>query len=235
MATGAVVLGTTQLIPQFTQQVLGYTASNAGEAMTLGGLATIVMMPLAGILVSKIQPKYLIMAGLASCSAGLLIFSQLTGDVSWWWLALSRMALAVGLPFLFINISTAAYTDLPPEHIAEASSQINLARNLGGSLAISLSQTLIAQRSQFHQSRLSETLTPYDPGYRSALRGLTSALHSQGVGAAKAATAELYGMIGKQAAVLAYIDTFWIFGIGIGALVPLIIFMKKTQPGQAAG
>lgn len=235
MATGAVVLGTTQLIPQFTQQVLGYTASNAGEAMTLGGLATIVMMPLAGILVSKIQPKYLIMAGLAACSAGLLIFSQLTGDVSWWWLALSRMALAVGLPFLFINISTAAYTDLPPEHIAEASSQINLARNLGGSLAISLSQTLIAQRSQFHQSRLSETLTPYDPGYRSALRGLTSALHSQGVGAAKAATAELYGMIGKQAAVLAYIDTFWIFGIGIGALVPLIIFMKKTQPGQAAG
>ena len=235
MATGAVVLGTTQLIPQFTQQVLGYTASTAGEAMTIGGLVTVFMMPLAGIAVGKFQPKYLIMGGLASCSVGLLIFSGLNSDVSWWWLALSRMSLAIGLPFLFIPISTAAYTDIAPKDIAEASSQINLARNLGGSLAISLSQTLIAQRSQYHQARLVETLTPSDHNYQLAMRDLTGAFHSQGAGAVQAATAQLSAIVGQQAAVLAYVDTFWIFGVGIGALVPLILFMKKTQPGQAAG
>ena len=235
MATGAVVFGSTQLIPQFLQQVLGYTASSAGEAMTLGGLATIVLMPIAGILVSKVQPKWLIMAGLGSIALGLLSFSRLTGDVSWWWLALSRMGLAFGLPFLFIPITTAAYTGIKPEDIPEASSQINLARNLGGSLAISLAQTLIAQRSQYHQSRLVETLSPSDPRYHSAMSTLTGALHAQGAAAAQAATGELYEIVGTQAAVLAYVDTFWVFGVGIAALVPLIIFMKRTTPGQAAG
>ncbi len=234
MATGAVVLGTTQLIPQFTQQVLGYTSSDAGTAMTLGGLATVVMMPLAGILSGKIQAKWLIMAGLAAEAAALFAFSLINGEVSWWWIAGSRLLLAIGLPFLFIPISAAAYADIPPRLIPEASSQVNLARNLGGSLAISLAQTMLAQRAQFHQSRLVETLTPGDPGYRSMMSGLTSALRGQGAAAAKAATAQLYETVAKQAQVLAYIDTFWVFAWGIALIVPLIVFMKKTKPGASA-
>ncbi len=235
LATGAVILGTTQLIPQFLQQVLGYTASDAGKAMTLGGLATIVVLPAAGILSGKVQPKWLIMAGLASESLALFAFTRLTGDVSWWWLALTRLLLALGIPFLFIPINTAAYADIPLEKTAEASAQLNLARNLGGSLAISAAQTMLAQRSQWHQARLVETVSPGNPNYQSVMSGLTAALHGQGAAAAKAATARLYELVGEQAQVLSYIDTFWVFGWVVALVVPLVVFMKKTKPGAAPG
>lgn len=235
LVTGAVVLGTTQLIPQFVQQVLGYTSSDAGMAMTLGGLATVVMMPLAGILSGKVQPKWLIMAGLTSEAVALFAFTRIDSEVSWWWIAGSRLLLAIGLPFLFIPINSAAYSDIPPQKVPEASSQVNLARNLGGSLAISAAQTMLAQRSQWHQSRLVETVAPGDPNYQSAMSGLTAALHGQGASAAKAATGQLYEIVVKQAQVLAYIDTFWAFGWAVALVVPLIIFMKTVKPGAAQG
>ena len=234
LATGAVILGTTQLIPQFLQQVLGYTASDAGKAMTLGGLATVAVLPFAGILTGKVQPKWLIMAGLGSEALALFAFTHLNGEVSWWWLAITRLWLALGIPFLFIPINTAAYAEIPPEKTAEASAQLNLARNLGGSLAISIAQTLVAQRTQFHQSRLVETATPGSANYQFWMSQITGALRGQ-AGGVQAATAQMYAAIGKEAQVLAYIDTFWIYGVAVACVVPLIFFMKKVKPGATPG
>ena len=231
LVTGVVVFGPTQIIPQFLQQVLGYTSTDAGLAMTFGGVVTLFALPFAGILTNKMQPKYLMILGLASEALALWYFVGLNGEVSWMWTALARTGLAIGLPFLFVPINTAAYADVPPEKIPQASSQLNLARNLGGSIAISIAQTLIEQRSQFHQSRIVETLTPASANYQSFTQAARTAMAGQGASAASGATAQIYQAVVKQAQVLAYADVFWVLAISVGVVTPLLLFMKRVEPG----
>ncbi len=232
-ATGVVLYGTTQLIPQFLQEVMGYTASDAGKAMTLGGLGTLVVLPAVGFMSTKVQPKWLLLVGIATEALALWGFTHIDGQVSWWSVSIARLWLAVGLPFLFVPINTSAYAGIPPEKVADASAQLNLARNLGGSIGISISQALIVQRSQAHQWRLTETLNPLDPRYRGWLQQLTGAFSSQGAAAGQAATHQIYQAVVRQAQVLGYIDTFWLLAVATAAVMPLILLMKKVDPGAA--
>ena len=233
MMIAGVFLGTTQLIPQFTQQALGYTATSAGLAMTLGGVATLFLMPVAGRMISFVQPKYMMMAGLASEAVALHAFTHLNSDVSWWWVAITRTGLAIGIPFMFISINTAAYADIPGDKTSQASAQLNLARNLGGSLAISLAQALLEQRQQIHQSRLVETLARGDQNYRSWTSAVTSALHGQGARAPLTALGQIYNGVAQQAQIMAYSDVFWALAVAAAVLTPFFLFMKKAKPGAS--
>ena len=234
MSTAAVFLGTVQLIPQFAQEALGYTATTAGLAMTLGGLVIVALMPVAGKLIAFIQPKYMMMAGLAAEVVGLLAFARLDPDVSWWWLALARAGLAIGIPFLFIPINTAAYADIPGEKTSQVSAQLNLARNLGGSLAISIAQAMLEQRQQFHQSRLVETVAPGNSNFHNWTSEMTTALSHLGTGASNAALGEIYESVTHQAQIMAYGDVFWALGIVTAMLMPVLFFMRKVKPRAAA-
>ena len=231
LMTGVVVFAPSQIIPQFLQQVLGYTSTDAGLAMTFGGIVTLFALPFAGILTNKVQPKYLMIFGLASEAVALWYFVGLNDQVSWIWTALARTGLAIGLPFLFVPINTAAYADVPPENIPQASSQLNLARNLGGSIAISIAQTVIEQRSQFHQSRLVETLNPANASYQGFTQAARTAMSGQGASAASSATAQIYQGVVQQAQVLAYVDVFWVLAIAVAVVTPLLFFMKRVEPG----
>jgi MFS transporter, DHA2 family, multidrug resistance protein len=228
MVTGLVVFGILQVIPQFLQIGLGYTASNAGKAMTLGGLVTVLMMSPAGMLSSKVQPKYLIIFGLASEAIGLYMFTGLNGEVSFWWMAIMRAMLAIGTPFLFIPINTVAYADVPPQKTADASAQINLARYLGGSVTIAAVQAMLERRSQFHQARLVETLTPGDANYLAWANGLAQAF-GPAVSSSETSLAAIYQSVVHQAQLLAFVDIFWVLSIVVTATIPLILFMKKVR------
>jgi DHA2 family multidrug resistance protein len=231
MMIAGVFLGTTQLIPQFTQQALGYTATSAGLAMTFGGVATLVLMPVAGRLISFVQAKYMMVAGLASEAIALFGFTHLNSDVSWGWVALTRTGVAIGIPFMFIGINTAAYAEIPGDKTAQASAQLNLARNLGGSLVISLAQAVLEQRQQFHQSRLVETLAPGDPSYRNWTSAVTSAFHGQGARAPLAGLGQIYNGVTQQAQIKAYSDVFWALAVAAAVLTPFFLFMNKIKPG----
>lgn len=229
-----VFLGTTQIIPQFTQQALGYTATSAGLAMMFGGMVTLVLMPVAGRMVSVVPGNYMMMAGLASEAIALLAFTHLNSDVSWWWVAIARIGLAIGIPFLFIPINTAAYSEVPGDKSAQVSAQLNLARNLGGSLVIALAQALLEQRQQFHQSRLVETLAPGDPSYRNWTSTVTSALSGQGGRAPLAAVGQIYQGVTQQAQILAYGDVFWMLAVAAAVLTPFFLLMKKIKAGASS-
>ncbi len=238
MVTGVVLLGTTQFIPQLLQQVLGYTATDAGLALTVGGIATLVVMPLAGGLSSRVDPRILLGVGLLIEILAVWNMSHLNTDIDFGAASRARLYSALGLPFMFVTISSLSYVGLRPEQNNQASGLINVARNLGGTFGISLTQTLLSQREQWHQSRLAENLNGLNPVYTQALVNITHTLQAQGLSAAQAASTApgvIYQSLQKQAAMLSFVDAFHALMLVIIVLFPTLFLMRGRPPGAPAG
>ncbi|MGY4502883.1 DHA2 family multidrug resistance protein [Bradyrhizobium sp. GM24.11] len=237
LGTFAVLISTTQLLPQLLQTEMGYTAMLAGLALSPGGIATMMLMPVAGRLVSVVQPKYLIMFGAAVAALSMWHMTGLTGDISYGYAALARIYLAIGLPFLFLPVTTASYDGLPPEKTNQASALINVARNIGGSIGVAVAQTLLAQRQQFHQSRLIEHAAPSDLGYQQTIDAMTRYFQAQGSSASDAAS-QAIAWVGKtlqqQVDFLAYIDVFWTLAIIAALLIPIAATLRSIDLGAPA-
>jgi len=237
MVAGAVVFGTTQFLPQLMQQVLGYSATQAGMALTLGGLATVMAMPFACLLSNRVDPRILLGSGLVIQVLAVWNMSHLDTMADFGALSRARLYSAVGLPFMFVTVSSLAYVGLRPEQNNQASGLVNVARNLGGTVGISLVQTLLAQREQWHQARLTETLNGLNPLYARALANLTHTLQAQGLSAASAASAApavIYQQVQKQAAMLSFVDAFHALMVVIMVLNPTILLMRSRPPGAPA-
>lgn len=234
LGTFAVLISTTQLLPQLLQTEVGYTAMLAGLALSPGGIATMMLMPVAGRLVSVVQPKYLIMFGAAVAALSMWHMTGLTGDISYGYAALARIYLAIGLPFLFLPVTTASYDGVPPEKTNQASALINVARNIGGSMGVAVAQTLLAQRQQFHQSRLIEHAAPSDLGYQQTVDQMTRFFQAQGASpsdAASQAIAWVGRTLQQQVDFLAYIDVFWSLAIIAALLIPIAATLRSIDLG----
>jgi DHA2 family multidrug resistance protein len=237
MAVGAVLFGSTQILPQLMQVDFGYTALLSGLALMPGGLAMLSMMPVAGFISNVIQAKYLIAVGMGVIAVAMWYMTSLPPDASFGFFAWARAFQMIGLPFLFIPINTAAYSGLPPAKTNQASALINVARNLGGSIGISLANTVIAQRSQFHQARLSEHVYASSPALQHTTQQVTHYFAGQGAAAASTQGMAI-GWIGKlvasQSTLMAYIDVFWVSAIFAALMVPLsLLLLRPVRLGAA--
>jgi DHA2 family multidrug resistance protein len=232
LGTGAIVIATTQILPQLLQTELSYTAFLAGLVLSPGGLVTMVMMPITGKLIGSVQPKYLIAAGAAIAALSMWHLTGIDGDISYGYAAMSRIYLAIGLPLLFLPITTASYAGLPPNKTNQASALINVARNLGGSMGVALSQTVLAQRQQFHQSRLIEHITPSGVGYQHTIDQMTRYFQAHGSNsptAAGQAIAWVGQTLQKQIDLLAYIDVFWTLAVIGMIMVPIALSLRTID------
>jgi DHA2 family multidrug resistance protein len=230
VAVGAILFGSTQILPQLLQGGFGYTAFLSGLALMPGGMAMLVMMPAAGAVSNWIQPKYLIAAGMAIIAMSMWHLTSLPPDASFGFFAWARVYQMVGLPFLFIPINTAAYAGLPPQKTNQASALINVARNLGGSFGISLANTEIAQRTQFHHAQLVGHILPTSPVYQHTARQVGEYLATQGIAGGainELALGVIARMVASQAALLAYIDVFWIAAVATGIMIPMAIILLR--------
>ena len=237
LGTGAVLISTTQILPQLLQTELNYTALLAGLALSPGGIATLMLMPVVGKLVSTVQPKYLIMFGATVVAFSMWHLTGLNGDITYGYAALSRVFLAIGLPFLFLPVTTASYDGVPPDKTNQASALINVARNIGGSMGVALAQTVLAQRQQFHQSRLIEHAAPSDLGYQQTIDTMTRYFQAQGSNASDAAL-QAVAWVGKtlqqQVDLLAYIDVFWTLAIVAVLMIPTAAVLRPINLGAPA-
>jgi MFS transporter, DHA2 family, multidrug resistance protein len=232
LATGAVLISTTQLLPQLLQTELNYTALLAGLALSPGGIATLVLMPVVGRLTGIVQPKYLIMLGAAIVAFSMWHLTGLTGDITYGYAAMSRIFLALGLPFLFLPVTTASYDGVPPEKTNQASALINVARNIGGSMGVALAQTVLAQRQQFHQSRLIAHAAPSDLGYQQTIETMTRFFQAQGSSASDAASqavAWVGRILQQQVDLLAYIDVFWTLAVVAVLMIPTAAVLRPIN------
>ncbi|HUZ62313.1 MAG TPA: DHA2 family efflux MFS transporter permease subunit [Acetobacteraceae bacterium] len=212
---GFMLISTTQLLPQMTQELMGYSATQAGLTLAAGGVVTLIVMPLSGIVTGRlIQPKWLLVAALIVSGLALLHLSSLTIGMSFWQVSAARAFQTVALPFLFIPISAVSYVGVPPDKSNEASPLINLMRNLGGSFGVSFVTTLLAWREQFHHARLAEHITT-----ATNLGGLSLARISQ--------------MVQTQATQMSYLDIFWLLAIIALVVWPIVLFLPNMPKGAA--
>jgi len=228
-----VLYASTMLLPVFLQTLLGYTALRSGLVLSPGGIVIAVTMPVVGFLLSKIEARWLVIFGLCVSAFGLFRMAHFDLDIDYHSAMMARVWQSAGLAFLFVPINTMAFATVPKEKMGSATGLINLARNIGGSSGIAIVTTILARRAQFHQHRLVGDFTPFSPYYTQALAGTAHMLATQGASAAQAmaqAQGMLYGMLQRQASMLAFVDSFWVLGIIFLAVIPLMFFIKKVGP-----
>ncbi len=221
---GFILTSTTVLIPEFVQQLLGYNATDAGLVLMPGGIALMVMMPFAGRLVGKVQPKYLMAIGLALTAGSMFWLTGIDTTVDFNHLAWVRALQCIGLPLFFVPLNTIAYGNLPRGKNNQASAMMNLMRNLGGGVGISIATTLLYRREQLHQSRLASAANLARPAFVARLRA-----HGGGPGV----LVGFYRELQQQAAMLSFLDLFQIFGIGCLVVIAMVLCLKRVRRGQA--
>ncbi|MGB8987032.1 MAG: DHA2 family efflux MFS transporter permease subunit [Candidatus Sulfotelmatobacter sp.] len=234
---GFALLGSTLLLPLFMQTLLGYTAERAGLALMPGGFTIIILLPLVGFLLSRYSPRWLLVFGLVLLSASLFHMTGFDLQMDFRTAAVARVLQAAGMAFLFVPINTAAYAFLPREKNNAASGLMNLARNIGGSVGISLVTTRLDRGTQVHSNYLSSHLSSGNPAFQAMMQGAAQAMRAHGASAAYAmqqAYALVEGTVQRQATMLAYIDDFRFLAWAILAMIPTVFLMKKGRPGGIA-
>jgi len=234
-----VLFGTTVMIPQFVQALLGYTAEQAGLVISPGGVTVMLMMPVVGFLVSRVDPRWLIVYGFSVSAAALFTMLTLNLGVSYSYIAWLRIFQAAGLAFLFIPINTLSYTGIPMTKNNDVSGLTNLARNIGGSMGTAFVVTWLARRQQFHQDRLGAWISQNSATVQSQLDSMGRYLVEHGgkvssLGQGRAlAQGNLYSQLLRHATMLAYLDVIKVLALLMLFLIPLVFLMRR--PPKAKG
>jgi MFS transporter, DHA2 family, multidrug resistance protein len=230
---GAVVYGMVTILPLFFQTLLGYTALNAGWAVAPRGIGSIFAMPLVGFLMTRFDARRLIGIGFLGLGLCNLWLGRVTLDISQWSMFWAITISGFFLGFVFVPLATVAMGRLPDQLINGASGIYNLFRNLGGSVGISVVNTLIARRSQLHRTELAHSVTLQNP----VMRGLVEdfqhlmALHIDPTDALRRAYGLVQGTLDQQAALWSYVDDFRYLAIGCFLTVPLGWLLRKVERG----
>ena len=232
---GIILFGSTVLLPQFEQALLGYSAQKAGITLSVGALCLIPIMPLVAKLANVIAARWLVAGGFVLSAYALLVMSNIDLEVSFATLTMWRVLQASALALFFVPITTSMYVGMPQEKNEEAAALFNLSRNLGGSVGISVIESLLARRQQMHQDVLVGHATRLSPAFRAAVAAMREKFRHEGLsptGALHTAYAYVYQQLQRQASALAYVDVFRLLVVGaiLGAFIALLL--RSNVPGQ---
>ncbi|MGH9480483.1 MAG: DHA2 family efflux MFS transporter permease subunit [Terriglobales bacterium] len=236
---GFVLYGSLVLLPIFLQTLLNYTAVAAGIWTAPRGVGALIFMPITGLLLSKKwDPRILLGAGLLTGAYSLYAFSGFNLSSGTWDIFWPQIIQGAAMAFIFVPLTTVTMDPVPNQEMGNATSLFNLMRNLGAGAGISTVTTMVARRGQFHQARLGEQLTAATPGVQQMLNSLKAMMMRQGVDAATAAhraLGALYGMVLQQAALLSFVEVFWLLGIVFLMMAPLVMLMRRPTSSKVMG
>jgi len=236
MLVGGVLNANTVLQPQFMQQLLGWTATTAGFALTAGGVTLLFVMPLAGYATGKVSARTLTVIGFLMFTVTFRIAANVTTlDMTFSQASWLRVVQMMPLPFCFISITTAAYVGMPKEDSNQVAGLINFARNIGGSILIAVTNAQVTNRTLWHQQHLQNTMTSASIAFRQQSQALTG-FFSGGFGGPNGsgmALANIYNQLNRQAALQGYQDVYMELSYMSIGLVVLAFLLSKNRPGQA--
>ena len=220
------------LLPIYLQTLMGYTSFLAGSVLGPGGIATMIVMPIAGKLVTKMNPKALLAFGIVVASYSVHLMSQFNLQASLEAIIWPRIVMGFGLGFLFIPLQILSLSRIAKEEMGNATGIFNLLRNLGGSFGIAFVTTLLAQRSQFHQSHLAEHLTIFDRNLQLTLPQISQLLQEKGFANSlpnQGGLGSIYTQLLRQASMLSFNDAFYLLSILMVLILPLVLLMRREK------
>ena len=231
---GFVLYGSMVLLPIMLQTLLGYPPLQAGIAMAPRGIGSFFMMPLTGLMTGKFDPRKLLTAGLIVGGTTLIWLSWLNLQAGYWDIFWPQLIQGVGMSLLFVPLTTISMDRIPREKMGYATSLFNLMRNIGGSVGIASTGTMLARHSQSTTSVLGSNVTAYNPAAQSMLAQMQGAFMAAGadaVTASQRAYAAMFGMVQREATMVSFVVIFQLMGWIFIGLVPLILLMKRPKTG----
>ncbi|MDP9412659.1 MAG: DHA2 family efflux MFS transporter permease subunit [Pseudomonadota bacterium] len=227
--TGVLLLGGLALLPPLLQRLLGYSVLDSGFLTAPRGVGILCSMLMAGRLVGKIDARLLIFTGMALMATSLWQMSGFSLGMDSRPVIVSGIVQGLGLGLIFVPLQTLAFGTLAPKFRTTAASLLNLSRNLGGSIGISMVTTMLARNLQTSHADLAAQVTPFriplaDPAVLDRLGGY-----------GEAGLAALDGEINRQALMIAFLNDFYLMMMVTLAALPLVLLLKKARPQPAAG
>ncbi len=228
---GFVLYGSLVLLPLFMQELLGFPAATAGFWSSPRGVGTMIFMPIVGYLLGRRwDPRMLLAVGLAGTAFAFFAYSDLNLQAGPYDILWPQMAQGAAMALVFVPLTTVTMDPIPLPSMGYATSIYSLVRNIGSSMGISFVTTELARRAQFHQARLAESISIYNPAVRQDLSALGQAAGGtqQGIGA-------LYGEVLRQASLMSFLELFYILGLLFLLVIPVLLIMRKPAHHRGPG
>jgi MFS transporter, DHA2 family, multidrug resistance protein len=232
---GFVLYASLVLLPLYLQTLMGYPAYVSGLALSPRGIGALLFTPLAGHLTTKTDPRRLLVVGMVLGSITMFQLSGLNLYAGFWDIFWAQVLQGVALSFLFIPLMALAMSRIQPEKMGNATSIFNLMRNIGGSVGIAIMTTFLARRTQVHQNHLVASITPGSGQTFRMLQGLRADFYAHGVDsvtASRKSIAALYGMVQEHAAMLAFVEAFWLMGVVFLLMLPFLPLLQYSKPAR---
>ena len=230
---GGVIYGLITLLPLFYQELLGYNALNAGMAVSPRGLGALVAMPLIGLIGSRIDNRYLLGFGFSLFGFCGLWFARINLDLSQWSMLWPVILSGFGAGMVFVPLATTSMANMPNDQIGNAAGLFNLLRNIGGSIGISIVNTVVARHEQLHRVEMSRHINHANTNFEQLLNGAT-ALTGRVGGSSLQAYGIVNGVLSQQARLLAYVDDFQYLAAICFLCVPIVFLLRRSTAKKGA-
>jgi DHA2 family multidrug resistance protein len=234
---GFVLYGSLVLLPIMLQTLLGYPSLQAGIAMAPRGLGSLIGMPVVGLLIGRVDPRRMVAGGLIAGAGTLFWLGQLNLSAGYWDIFWPQFFQGLGLSALFVPLTTISMDPIPRERMGNATSLFNLMRNLGGSVGIATTGTLLARKQQEYINVMGAHVTSFSEAAHHALEAARNGFLASGADAYTAtqrAYAAVFGAVQRQAVMVAFVDLFRLLGIIFILLLPLVLLMRRPRGREAA-
>jgi len=230
------LFGSIVLLPMYLQSLMGYTSTLAGLVLAPGGAATLMVMPIVGLLITRINSKGIVIAGIVVTAYSTYLMSAFNRMADFNTVVWPRIIMGIGVGLIIIPLTTLTLSRLKKEQLGNATSIFNLVRNIGGSFGVAISTTILTRRAQFHQARLIDHLTPFDMTYSMGSSQAAHVLRQQGMDpsvAGQGGLAAIYDQVIREASMMSFNDIFYLLSVMLVLTVPLVFFMRRIYHDAA--
>jgi len=232
---GFVLYGSLVLLPIMLQTLLGYPSFDAGIAMAPRGLGSFLMMPATGLMIGRLDARKLLASGFVVCGVTLFWLSRMSLQAGYWDFFWPQLIQGVGLSLLFVPNTTVAMDAIPRERMGNATSLFNLMRNVGGSIGIATTGTLLARRQQAAGAVLGANVSALDAETQALFARIRDGFVSAGADvttATQQAYGALFGIVQRQAAIVSFVSLFELLAVVCIGILPLVLLMRRPRGGH---